>query len=96
MVRNSGSMKTYKTQWKCSFAYVQVPVLLQPNAKPPISIASEFFYVWKAKYEMFSPSCLFIQKGKYTNLDLQFSFYLSWQTFHINTERIFSFFLTVV
>lgn len=61
-----------------------------------LCISSEFLYAYKAKYEIFSPSCLFIQKGKYTNLDLQFSFYLSWQTFHINTERIFSFFLTVV
>lgn len=85
-------METYKTQWKCSFAYIQVPLLLLPSAKPSVSIACvslpEFLYVYKAKYEIFSPSCLFIQK-KVSNLDLQFSFYLSWQTFHINTERIF-------
>lgn len=79
--------------------YIQVPLLLLPKRKTIcincLCISSEFLYVYKAKYEIFSPSCLFIQKGKYTNLDLQFSFYLSWQTFHINTEN-FSFFLTVV
>lgn len=64
MVKNSYSMETYKTQWKCSFAYIQVPLLLLPNAKPSVSIAcvslQNFFMCIKPNMKYFLPlACLF-------------------------------------
>lgn len=68
--------KNISKKWKFWVTCVQVPLLLLPNTKPFVLIVcvsfQGFFMHRKPIFKIFSPSFLFIQKGKYNRLGSAF------------------------
>lgn len=87
MVRNSSSMKKYIKKVKILGHLCSGPTAATAKYETIcincLCIFSGFLYAQKAN---FLPLSCLSRKENTTNLDLHFSLYLSWQTFHINTE----------